>query len=171
MTMSAEQGADSPRHPGGRPTKFKPEYVEQVRKLCTLGATDVEIADFFEISIPTIYNWANTVPEFFDALRVGKDAADERVVRSLYGKATGYTFESEKVFQYDGQIIRTAIREHVPPSDTAAIFWLKNRRRAEWRDKHEHEVTGKDGGPIAFSRARSKLADLLASEDEPAQEG
>lgn len=140
--MSAEQGADRPKHPGGRPTKYKQEYVEQVRKLCVLGATDVEIADFFKVSIPTIYSWANRNAEFLNALKAGKDAADDRVERSLYHKATGYTFESEKVFQYEGQIVRAATREHVPPSDTAAIFWLKNRRKAEWRDKQELEHTG-----------------------------
>jgi hypothetical protein len=32
----------------GRPTSFKPEYVAQAEKLCALGATDQEIADFFE---------------------------------------------------------------------------------------------------------------------------
>lgn len=35
--------------PGGRPTKYKPEYVEQSAKLCALGATDMELADFFEV--------------------------------------------------------------------------------------------------------------------------
>lgn len=36
--------------PAGRPTEFKPEYVEQVKKLCLLGATDDEIADFFGVT-------------------------------------------------------------------------------------------------------------------------
>lgn len=31
------------KHPGGRPTKFKPEYVAQAEKLCALGATDEEV--------------------------------------------------------------------------------------------------------------------------------
>ena len=35
--------------PAGRPSKFKDEYVEQARKLAALGATDQEIADFFEL--------------------------------------------------------------------------------------------------------------------------
>jgi hypothetical protein len=68
------------------------------------------------------------------------------VVSSLYHKAVGYTFESEKIFQHQGEIIRAPVREHVAPDTTAAIFWLKNRRPADWRDKQEH--TGPDGGPI-----------------------
>ena len=39
-------------------------------------------------------------------------------------------------------------REIVPPDTTAAIFWLKNRRSDEWRDKQEQEISGKDGAPI-----------------------
>jgi hypothetical protein len=34
--------------------------------------------------------------------------------------------------------------EHVPPDTTAAIFWLKNRNPAQWRDAWQLEhVTGK----------------------------
>ena len=33
-------------------------------------------------------------------------------------------------------------REHVPPDTVACIFWLKNRRREEWRDKHEVDHSG-----------------------------
>lgn len=32
----------------GRPSSYQPEYAEQARKLCLLGATDQEIADFFD---------------------------------------------------------------------------------------------------------------------------
>ena len=41
----------------GRPTKYKAEYAEQARKLCLLGATDMEMADFFEVSEFTINKW------------------------------------------------------------------------------------------------------------------
>lgn len=124
----------------GRPSSYKPEYAEQARKLCELGATDIEIADFFEISDRTVYRWQLKYPEFCQALKAGKDAADERVERSLYHKATGYSFESEKIFQHQGEIIRAKTREHVPPDTTSMIFWLKNRRPEQWRDKTEQVV-------------------------------
>lgn len=139
---------EQPKHPGGRPTKFKPEFVEQARKLCELGATDYELADFFEIDRATIYRWQASYPEFCDALKAGKVAADERVERSLYHRATGYTFKSEKVFQFQGAIVRADTIEHVAPDTTAMIFWLKNRRPDLWRDKHDIEHTGKDGEPL-----------------------
>jgi hypothetical protein len=133
----------------GRPTKYKKEYAKQAEKLCQLGATDIELADFFEVTDRTIYRWAAQHDEFCQALKTGKDIADERVERSLYHKAVGYTFESEKIFNHQGEIVRAQTKEHVPPSDTAAIFWLKNRRKNEWRDKQEHIHAGdSDGGPI-----------------------
>lgn len=141
----------------GRPTAYKPQYAEQAEKLCKLGATDIEIADFFAVTDRTIYRWQAEYPEFCQALKVGKETADDRVERSLYHRASGYTFDSEKVFQFQGAIVRAKTREHVPPDTTAAIFWLKNRRREDWRDRHDHELTGKDGGPISLTGLLSEL--------------
>lgn len=126
-----------------RPTSYKPEFAEQAVKLCALGATDKELADFFKVTTVTIWNWQSAHQEFFNALKRGKEAADERVGRSLYSRANGYTFDSEKVFQHQGKIIRATTTEHVPPDTTACIFWLKNRRPAEWRDKQEVDHSGK----------------------------
>lgn len=138
----AGTGKAASKHPGGRPSKFRPEFVAQAERLCDLGATDIELADFFGVNTVTIYRWRNSNEEFCKAVRAGKDAADERVERSLYQRAVGYTFESEKVFQFQGQIVRADIREHVPPDPGAAFNWLKNRRGERWRDKHEHELSG-----------------------------
>lgn len=129
--------------PAGRPTSFKPSFCEQAEKLCRLGATDIDLADFFGVSDRTIYRWQSQYEEFRQALKAGKEGADDRVERSLYHKAVGYTFESEKIFQFQGKIVRAKTREHVPPDTTAAIFWLKNRRTEAWRDKQDIEHTGK----------------------------
>ena len=128
--------------PAGRPSKFKPEFIEQARELCEQGATDIELADHFGIGTTTLYRWRNANPEFREAVCVAKDAADERVERAFYQRAVGYTFESEKVFQFQGQIVRADVREHVPPEPGAAFNWLKNRRGDKWRDKSETAVTG-----------------------------
>lgn len=52
----------------GRPSKYKPEYIEQARKLCRLGATDCDLAYFFEVSLEDIAAWAWDYQEFFDAI-------------------------------------------------------------------------------------------------------
>ena len=121
--------------PAGRPTAYKPEYVDQAAKLCALGATDDEIADFFGVTRTTIYRWKIEHEEFCNAIKSAKEAANERVERSLYQKAVGYTFDTVKIFQHQGEVINAPYREHVPPDTTAAIFWLKNRRKESWRDK------------------------------------
>ena len=127
----------------GRPSLFKPEYVDQARKLCELGATDREIAEFFEVTERTVYRWQHEFPEFCQALKVGKDVADDRVEKSLYRRAIGYTHDAVKIMQFQGSEVVIPYEEHHAPDVTACIFWLKNRRRAEWRDKVEHEHTGK----------------------------
>jgi hypothetical protein len=132
----------------GRPSDYSPELAEQAAKLCRMGATDYELADFFGVDTRTIYRWKNSHEDFCQAVIVGKDAADERVARSLYNRAVGYTFESEKLVTVSqganmGSVVeRHAIVEHVPPDPGAAFNWLKNRRGAEWRDKQDVTHSG-----------------------------
>lgn len=140
--MSDECG-NREKHPGGRPPKYQTAFAKQAEKLCALGATDMELADFFEVDTRTIYAWRNTHPEFSQAVIAGKEGADDRVERAFYNRAVGYTFESEKVFQFQGEIVRADTREHVPPDAGAALNWLKNRRPEKWRDKQVVEHDGK----------------------------
>lgn len=134
----------------GRPTKFRKEFVTQATKLCQLGATDQEIADFFEVEVRTIYRWKGQFPEFCQALKAGKEEADARVERSLYQQAIGYEQDEVKIFMpaQSETPVYAPYRAKVAPNVTAAIFWLKNRRSQEWRDKQQTELTGADGGPI-----------------------
>lgn len=96
---------------------------------------------------------------------MGKDLPDDRVERSLYQRAIGYTFDAEKVFCSNGRIARAAVVEHVPPDIGAAKLWLTNRRPDKWRDKVATELTGKDGGAIEFiesprDRILSRIEDI-----------
>lgn len=141
---------DQPEVERGRPPKYKASFAEQASKLCSLGATNEDLADFFSVSIRTIIRWTTEHEDFCHAVKEAKEIADQRVERSLYQRAVGYTYDSEKVFNGKDGIVRTDTREHVPPDVTAQIFWLKNRRRDQWRDKHDHELTGADGSPISF---------------------
>ena len=149
MSIDIDKDKEITKHPGGRPTKYKPEYCEQVYKLCLLGATDSEIADFFEVDERTINNWKISYPEFFQSIKNGKEKADADVANSLYNRAKGYEQKTVKVFQYQGDPVIVPVVEHVAPDTGAAIFWLKNRHPKRWRDRVEH--TGADGGPIAIA--------------------
>lgn len=135
----------------GRPSSYKPEFAQQAEKLCKLGATDADIASFFEVDVRTIYNWKIDYEDFFQALKRGKEEADELVERSLFKRATGYSHDAVKILQHEGQPVVIPYVEHYPPDTTAAIFWLKNRRPDAWRDKTSQELTGANGAPLEIS--------------------
>ena len=118
----------------GRPSKFNPKFCEEVTKLCLLGATDPQLADFFETSEATINNWKIAHPEFFEALKDGRDRADSAVVKSLYQRALGYSHKAVKIFLHEGNPVYAEYIERFPPETTACIFWLKNRQRLRWRN-------------------------------------
>lgn len=132
----------------GRPSKYRPEFVEQAAKLCNLGATDIEIADFFEVDVRTLYRWKGEHEDFCQALRVAKEVADKRVERSLFARANGYEHDEVDIRVVGGEIVQTPIRKFYPPDTTAAIFWLKNRQPGEWRDRVEQSISGPNGGPV-----------------------
>src|SRR5260221_386292 len=102
----------------GRPSGFRPEFVTQAEKLTALGATDREVAEFFKITERTLYRWQHDHAEFCQALKLGKEASDARVEKSLYRRAVGYTFDAVKIFQYEGKPVRANYVEHVAPDTT-----------------------------------------------------
>lgn len=149
-----------------RPSKYKPEFSTQAAKLCALGATDSQLADFFEVAVSTISLWKVEHPEFSEALKLAKDEADAKVEQSLYRRAMGYEHDETDIRVVDKEIVQTPIRKHYPPDTTACIFWLKNRKAAQWRDKVEQIVSGeltvtgqtkeqRDAAVAAASRADS----------------
>lgn len=152
------------KRPGGRPSSYKPEYAKQAKKLCLMGQTDKELADFFEVDVRTIYRWKGDYPEFCQSLKVGKDVADERVERSLYQKAIGYEQEAVKIFMPSGapDPVYAPYVEKIAPDTTAGIFWLKNRRPADWREKVVTEHTDPNGNnPFA------PLLSMIAANGRP----
>lgn len=135
----------APKRGRGRPTDYRQEYAVQAEKLCMLGATDAEMADFFQVTDRSINRWKLAHPEFCQALKRGKMLADAEVANRLYGRAMGYSCPETKFATFEGMITdQREITKHYPPDTTAAIFWLKNRQPGKWRDKidHEHEFTG-----------------------------
>jgi hypothetical protein len=128
----------------GRPSSYNEETADVIckhaYKLALLGATDVQLANFFDVSHGTIDTWKKEHAEFLGAINKGKDEADANVSKSLYRRAMGYSHRAVKIFQHQGEIIEAPYIEHYPPDTTACIFWLKNRQTAHWRDKTETDV-------------------------------
>ena len=129
--------------PAGRPTKYKPEYAELAYKFCLLGATDADLARFFEVEEKTVNNWKEEYPEFLQSIKRGKEQADAEIAQKLYHRAKGYEHEEDKIFQYEGEPVIVPTTKHYPPDPTSMIFWLKNRQPQKWRDRQEVEHTGK----------------------------
>lgn len=133
-----------PREPdfsGGAPTKYDPAMCAEARNYCELGATDQEVARYLDISVAALYRYKARYPEFKQAFKVGKEAADDRVERSFYARAVGYEHDAVKIFyDKDAGVVEAPYVEHHPPDVTAGIMWLKNRLPDKWRDKQEHKI-------------------------------
>jgi hypothetical protein len=125
-----------------RPSKYKVEFAKEAAKLCKLGATDAQLADFFEVSVSTINLWKVQHKEFSESVKVPKAEADDKVEQSLYRRAMGYEHDEVDIRVVAGELVTTPIRKYYPPDSTAMIFWLKNRRPGDWREKVETELSG-----------------------------
>lgn len=159
----------TPRKPGarrGRPTLYRDEFAEQVRKLCRLGATDVELAEFFGVSEQTLNAWKKAHPEFLESITRGKMAADAEVADRLHQRALGYSHPAVKIMTVAGKVVREEYIQHYPPDTTAVIFWLKNRRPDRWRDRIEQTHSGPDGGPIQARIAVEFVRQQARREDD-----
>ena len=131
------------------------------------GLTDEQIAHNMGITPSTLYEWKKKFSEISDTLKSGKEVADRAVENALYKSACGYDYQEitkERRFnkatgQYELMVVKTKT-VHVQPSQTAQIFWLKNRKPDRWKDKREQVVSTKDG----------VLADLISGLREPEEE-
>jgi len=122
---------------GTRPMKWKPEFAEIIMRCCAQGMTDAEAARIVGVSPNLIWKWRQLKPELKKAMDHWRAQADERVVRSLYERAIGYTYEAEVIKVIGERVVRVKTLEHVPPDVRAAETWLMNRRAGEWRQKQE----------------------------------
>lgn len=140
----------------GRPTDYREEYDALATKYCMLGATNANLAAFFDCAESTIDNWMNAHPSFMDAIKEGREVADANVASRLYSRAMGYTHQAEKIFAdaKTGEVLRVDTTEHYPPETAAAIFWLKNRRPDMWRDKRETVMSGDNFSLVVNEKAK-----------------
>lgn len=134
-----------------RPTAYKKEYAEQARKLCLLGATDVDLAEFFDVAKSTINLWKKKHPEFSDSLKKGKTVADAEVAESLYKRAIGIEYTETKVSTDGSKKKQEVTKKFIPPDAVSAIFWLKNRQPSKWRDKPLVEDEGEIATPVSIN--------------------
>lgn len=149
--------------PKGQPTLYKVDYPGVAYKLCLLGATDKDLAGFFEVTDTTINNWKLEHADFFESIKKGKIEADANVAEKLYHRAMGYEHEEDVIFNDKGSPLIVPTVKHYPPETAAAIFWLKNRQKSMWRDKIDTEniniVT--DFTEMSEEERAERIAELL----------
>jgi hypothetical protein len=120
------------------------------------GLTNEQIAHNMGITRKTLFVWQTRYPELAERLKKGKEVVDIEVENALLKRALGYEYTETMIEQSaDGRKIRKTVKE-VVPDVTAQIFWLKNRKPKEWRDKQDVNVNG--SVPVVFSGA-DKLED------------
>jgi len=104
----------------------KPEYtkwisgegLELIQGWVREGLLDKQIAHNMGIHIGTLYAWRNRFDEFNEVFKRTKEVVDYEVENALY---------------------KAAMNGNV----TAQIFWLKNRRPGQWKDKQDVEYSGR----------------------------
>lgn len=102
------------------------------------GLTDEQIAHNIGISRKTLIDWKNKHSDICDALKKGKEVIDREVENALLKRAFGYEYDE---ITYEDGVMTKRVTKQVIPDTTAQIFWLKNRKPAEWRDKAEQQQT------------------------------
>lgn len=106
------------------------------------GLVDEQIAHNIGIAPSTLYEWKNRYPDITEALKKGKEVVDRQVENALLKRALGYRYIEKKVEESDDGIKTTNTIKEVVPDTTAQIFWLKNRKPEEWRDRRDVSVQG-----------------------------
>lgn len=96
------------------------------------GLTDEQIANKIGISRSTLNDWKKKHPDISDTLKKGKEVVDTQVENALLQSAL------------DGNI-------------TAIIFWLKNRKPSQWKDKPQPKADNNED----LKASIIALADLI----------
>lgn len=125
------------------------------------GLSDKQIANNVGVSERTFTRWKADHPTILSVLKRGKEVVDFEVENALYKNATGFEYEEVKTYieEIDGKqrkkIEKT--KKLMRPDTTAQIFWLKNRKPAEWREKQWLEHSGQ----VDISEQAKRIEDFI----------
>lgn len=144
----------------GQPTSYQTDYNALARNYCLLGATNEELAQFFEVSPRTIDNWLAAHRAFGDAVREGRLYADAEIASRLHERGIGYVqvVERRELHRGEEKVITTKV--HYPPDTNACMFWLRNRQPRKWRHRVVDEPAVNTGEMLAILEAAGERARL-----------
>lgn len=123
----------------------QPDNLLKIEAWARNGLTEEQIASNIGVGRSTLWQWKKKNEDVYNALRRGKEVVDIQVENALLKRALGYEVEEEKITQevVDG-VMRKKVektKKVVMPDVTAQIYWLKNRKPEDWRDRREVSIT------------------------------
>lgn len=131
------------------------EKLDIIRAKKRNGATDEELWNWLGISKNTFYKYKKEHSEFCDALKNGKEEADLTVENTAFKMANGFFIPVKRWFKehhvyYDDhgrkcekdEYVEKEEIQYIPPNPTMTIFWLRNRKSADWNK----QIGNVDGG-------------------------
>lgn len=112
------------------------------------GLTDVQIADKIHIAVGTLYRWKREYEPIASAIKKGKEVIDYEAEQALIKNAMGFYYDETNTYVDDsGRQKVIKVRKYSKPDTTALIFWLKNRKPEEWRDRRNIEMDARVEAP------------------------
>lgn len=127
------------------------------------------------ISLTTLKDWCKKYPPISTALKKGKDIADIIMENALYERGIGGVRQVKKTFKvketyYDDKgrkcekekLVTGTDEIYIPGDTTAQIFWLKNRKPEDWRDKRTFDDGENDKAEQVIKNMQT-IADILRS--------
>lgn len=149
---------------------LQPEGLLKIEGWARDGLTDEQIAYNMGIAYSTLKNWKNEHMAILAALKKGKEVVDRQVENALLKRALGYTYDEVKKEEYynqEGELVEktTITTKEVIPDTTAQIFWLKNRKPSEWRDKQSVEHSGEIKTSNPFTELTTEELKKLIDDD------
>lgn len=124
---------------------LEPEGLLKIEGWARDGLTDEQIATNIGIAYSTLRDWRDKYPALSAALKKGKEVVDRQVENALLQRALGYEY-TETTREYIPELgemhVTKKVTKQVAPDTTAQIFWLKNRKPQEWRDKRDVDLSG-----------------------------
>jgi hypothetical protein len=139
---------------------YHPGYAAMAARITGMwAATDVDLADFFGVSLTAVRRWYVRHENFRRAVTIGRETADARVERSLFHRAVGYTFDAEKIMICKGVVNRVPYREHVPPDVAACKLWLS--RSPGWRNALLDDEGTEENRDLSPEEIKAKIIDRL----------
>jgi len=137
----------------GRPSKKLIQgLTAKLFELAKQGKTHEEMCRITGLSVRTLRRWNAEDFEFSSSLKENRALADDMVEASTYRNAIGYDYYEEAI-SARGVV---EVRKHQPPNATSQIFWLKNRRARDWKDRVEVLNESKETLEIVYDDNRKE---------------